>query len=358
MTTLPRYLRRRVLGAGFGAWAVLTALMQTLDLLNATGDILKRGLGLAGVMHYALLSLPSELLMALPLAVLIGTLLAFYGLARTREGLAIRASGISLRRTVLWLLPVAALFAVLQFGLADRIVPPSQTALAQWWNATRPPDTTPAETGPRWVRTHNALISIGGISDDARHLTHITTYRRDAVGLLTARWTANAAQWKNHGWELTSRTALDLQADHLQHRKEPSATWHDADFAPRDLLRLDVSQPHLSTATLLGVIAGRDVSALPLSYYQMALWSLFVDPLAAFVFLLLTIPACRTSLRAEGAGTVLVWALALGLAYVLCNGLLASMGSAGRLQPAFAALLPLALFLGVGTIQLIRADRL
>src|SRR3546814_6278654 len=74
-----------------GLLLALAALMQILDLLDATTDILKRDLGLRGVLHYAVLRTPAELMLALPLASLLGALFTFFTLAKRRELVAIRA---------------------------------------------------------------------------------------------------------------------------------------------------------------------------------------------------------------------------------------------------------------------------
>ena len=58
---LGNYLRARVAGQMLALLAVLTGLMQLLELLDVTTDVLDRNLGVGGVIHYALLRLPSEL---------------------------------------------------------------------------------------------------------------------------------------------------------------------------------------------------------------------------------------------------------------------------------------------------------
>ena len=106
---LARYLRRRVASQVLALVLVLTALMQLLELLDVTTDVLDRNLGMGGLARYALLRTPSEILVALPLAVLLGSMSAFYAMARNHEIVAMRCAGMSLKRFVLLLLPVARL---------------------------------------------------------------------------------------------------------------------------------------------------------------------------------------------------------------------------------------------------------
>ena len=55
------YLRRRVAMQILALLAVLTAMMQMLELLDVTTEILERGQGVGGLLYYAVLRLPAEL---------------------------------------------------------------------------------------------------------------------------------------------------------------------------------------------------------------------------------------------------------------------------------------------------------
>ena len=101
---LSAYLRRRVGLQILALLAVLTAMMQLLELLDVTTEILERGQGVGGLLYYALLRLPAELGLALPLAVLLGTMGVLNSMARTLEITAMRASGVSLMRMLGYLM--------------------------------------------------------------------------------------------------------------------------------------------------------------------------------------------------------------------------------------------------------------
>ena len=58
---LAAYLRRRVGLQILALLAVLTAMMQLLELLDVTTDILERGQGVGGLLYYAALRAPAEL---------------------------------------------------------------------------------------------------------------------------------------------------------------------------------------------------------------------------------------------------------------------------------------------------------
>ena len=104
---LARFILKVVGFRILAALAVLFAVLQVLDLLDATTDVLDRGLGVSGVMRYAALRAPGLLIQAMPIAVLAGSLLAFNQLGRESAIIAMRASGISTFRLIGLSLPAA-----------------------------------------------------------------------------------------------------------------------------------------------------------------------------------------------------------------------------------------------------------
>ena len=75
--TLSTYLLKLMASRILTALLVLVGILQILDLLDVTTDILERDLGASGVGYYALLRLPRLIEQAAPLAVLAGALFAF-----------------------------------------------------------------------------------------------------------------------------------------------------------------------------------------------------------------------------------------------------------------------------------------
>lgn len=349
---IARYLRRRVATQIVGLLLVLTALMQLLELLDVTGEVLDRQLGGAGLLQYALLRTPAEIVVALPLAVLLGSMSAFYAMARHHEVVAMRCAGMSLKRLVLLLLPVPLVLAGAQFALSDRVVPRAEAALKAWWDSTAPPA---AEPEPRWVQTREGPVSFLHASPDGRELRGLHIYQRDDSGLLTARLRAARANWADGAWHLTEVERLDASPTALHRQVQNQREW-PINLRPDDVMRLDLVQPHLSSMMLVDVLAGERVGAQPISFYQTVLYRTFTAPLAVFVMLLLAAPTARLMTRAGGGASLLV-ALGLGLGYLVCDGIMAALGTGGRLPPAVAVSIAPAAFSALGLIQLHYCDR-
>ena len=129
---LQLYILRTVAIQIFAAALILMSILQILDLLDVTSDILDRGLGVAGVAYYAALRLPRLFEQVAPISVLAGGLFAFSGLARESAIVAMRASGISGYRIVGMAVPAAVAVMLLDVLCAQVLAPRADPALADW----------------------------------------------------------------------------------------------------------------------------------------------------------------------------------------------------------------------------------
>ena len=350
---LPAYLQRRVGVQILALLAVLTAMMQLLELLDVTSEILDRGQGVGALMYYAVLRLPAELGLALPLAVLLGTMTALNAMARTLEITAMRASGVSLMRMLGYLLPVFVVIASVQVAIQQLVLPPVEIELKRWWSASTPPDDK--ESTRLWAHTSAGLVAIDTFSPDGRQLQGVRLYEREA-GLLSSRLRAANARWDGRAWQLSDVTELRLVAGKIHSVHDAAREWQ-TNLHPDEVLRLGVTRPYLSSIMLNDVIVGARVGSQPLSYYQTALYRSYAAPFGVFIMLLLAMPTAATKTRHSGGGGAMVLALALGLAFLLSDGILASLGSSGQLPPLLTAVAAPALFISIALLRLRACER-
>lgn len=349
---LGTHLRRRVGLQIVALLAVLTGLMQVLELLDVTTEVLDRNLGIGGILHYAALRIPSEMLLALPLAVLLGTMSVFYAMARTLEVTAMRAAGISVASMVRALWPVPLLLALLQVLLSQSLVPVAEARLKQWWDQTAPADEIP-ET--RRVYTSAGLVTFERNTPDGRFLQDVRIYERGIDGRLSERTIARRAEWRGDGWQLSGVDEYGIGEQSVARQSRALLTW-TSNLRPADIVQLDVAQPHLSSMMLVDVIGGERVGVQPRSYYETVLVRSFTAPLGIFIMLLLAAPPATTLMRSGGSGGLLT-ALGLGLGFLLFDGIMSALGTGGRVPAWAAALAAPAAFTLIGLLQLHACDR-
>ena len=351
---LPRYLRQLF---GLRVLAVLVALgglLQVLDLLDATTEIMARGAGVAGVAHYLVLRAPTILLQALPLAALIGAVFAFSTLANQHEVVALRAAGLPFRRVVVLLLPTVLLIAVSHWTLAEQVVPRSQRALTAWWAGLPPAKNADPDTELLWFKSGGAVIGISDAMPDGRQLEGVRIFRRDAQGHLQSVITAGRASYAERRWTLHEVLTTDFAK---QQTAAPQATlaW-DTPLKPSDVLRLLAAEPYVSGGLAASVLTGANPGIKTPAFYRTRVQKTLADPLIALVMLLLATPVAVALTRGARGAPALI-SLGSGLLFLLLHGLCAALGEAGLLSPFAAAWIAPAGFALLGALFLIRLDR-
>ena len=351
---LPRYLRQLL---GLHVLAVLVALgglLQVLDLLDATTEIMARGAGIVGVAHYIVLRSPTILLQALPLAALIGAVFAFSVLANQHAVVALRAAGVPFRRVVLLLLPTVLLIAVSQWTLAEIVVPYSQRALTAWWAALPPSKDANPDAELLWFKSGGAVIGITHALPDGRQLEGVRIFRRDAEGHLQSRLLASRATYAERRWTL--HDAVETNFTKKQTAATRSSLAWDTALKPSDVLRLLAAEPYVSGGLAASVLTGANPGIKTPAFYRTRVQKTLADPITALVMLLLATPVAVALTRVARAAPALI-SLGSGLLFLLVHGLCAALGEAGLLTPFTAAWIAPAGFALLGAIFLIRLDR-
>lgn len=106
-----RYLLSEISSPFLTSLLVLTSVLLLGNMAPMAEMLLKRGTSFWSLVQITIYGLPQLLLFALPMAALFGTLLGFTRLARDREILAFKASGISFFQ----MLPAAAVFSLIVY---------------------------------------------------------------------------------------------------------------------------------------------------------------------------------------------------------------------------------------------------
>ncbi|MCC7266589.1 MAG: LptF/LptG family permease [Caulobacteraceae bacterium] len=333
--TLSRHIGRLVAFRIAAALVMIVALLQVMDLLDITTEILDRGLGFGGVVKYALLRLPRLVEQAAPLAALAGGLFAFAQLARDHAVTAMRAAGSSTYRVVGMALPAVVGLMIIQWAVAQFVAPRTDLELDAWWTATAPvADEDRADARPVRVGSDIATGAPGAI--DGSTLGPVRIYRRDGQGRLVERIIAKGATHGPQGWALETPTFVRVAPDTLTDGAAADMTW-PVNLTPKDVATLfsdAAAQP--SAAEARRALEGGGAERSP-AFYRMQLQRTFAAPFACLVMLLMTTPVALASFRAGQAGLYMAYGVAAGLLFLVIDGMLTAVGESGALSAPLAA---------------------
>jgi lipopolysaccharide export system permease protein len=331
---LQLYVLRTVATRILGAALILMSILQILDLLDVTNDILDRGLGVAGVAYYAAMRLPRLFEQVAPIAVLAGGLFAFSGLARESAVVAMRASGVSGYRIIGMAAPAAVAVMLLDALCGQYLAPRADPALADWWKNTTPVAERKVPA-PRTFRAGADLVIAASATADGRTLNTITIFRRDNKGILVEKIEAPKASYAHRVWTLDQPTTTRFVGDLAQTSTAATTVW------PTTLRRQDVqglfgdndATPTAASAQRALKNGGSD---RPESFYATHFQAAFASPFVALVMLLLSAPVALASFRSGQGAVMLAGGLAAGLFFLVANGMLTALGESGSLSPFLA----------------------
>jgi len=347
--TLSAYLLRLMGSRILAALAVMVGILQILDLLDVTTEILDRKLGAEGVAYYALLRLPRLIEQAAPLAVLAGSLFTFGKLAGDSAVTAMRSTGISAYRVTMMAAPAAVVLTVVHLVIGMAVAPRTDARLSEWWQASTPKDPTQI-VDPVTFRMGDEIVVAVPRDPDGRSLEKVIIYRRDDAGRLVQRTTAQAAVYENNRWRLIEPRFESLGADSIAEGAARSMDWSQA-LTPGDVRGLAMGETSVTPAEASRALAG-GLSVRPRTFYDTQLQRAWAAPFACIVMLLLAAPAAMANFRGGGA-TLIVQCLASGLLFLVFDGAFTALGENGAAPPLLAAWAAPAMFAAFGLTMLI-----
>ena len=354
--TVAFYMARLFLVRTFVIVAALVLVLQTLDLLSESGDILAYpGNGQTEVWRYVSLRAPQIFAFVLPFSVLLGTIVTLATMNQNSEVIALKASGLSAHQVLAPLVVAGLAVAAISFGFNDRIVARATATLDQWKNVDYGP--LPIDRGDRsnvWVRDGDDLIRVGQISGkgDAARLGSITVYDRTG-GKLTSIVTAPKGVRAGDGWRIGPTQRFDIASGELADLGDV-VIGHGV--RPDQFTLSSVDAEGLSFGALKDAIDDLDAAGRPTKALEGSLWHKLASPLSAMLMPLLGAVAAFGIARSGKLFVRAVIGMALGFAYFVADNFALAMGSLGAYPPFLAAWAPFLLFLMIGEAVLIRTE--
>ena len=332
--TLRVYVLKLIFQRTLAAALILMGILQVLDLLDITTEVLNRGLGVMGILHYAFLRLPALFRQIAPLSVLVGVIFAFLQLARDNAVVAMRAAGISLIQLILMGVPIGAGVALVDLAVIEFAAPHAQRALDTWWTATAPPSERPEFKSRPFRVGPDIVLAKQGDQAGAR-LDDIHIYRRNASGKLVERITASSATYVDGAWRLQKPTITRVGESTVVSTTPNQMMWQN-DLDPKEVRTLFKPNQPLSAAEARRALSGGPAEK-PEAFYLTQLHRLAAEPLGALVMLLLAAPVAFANFR-SGSGVKLVGgAIGGGLLFLVVDGTMTAFAETGALPSLLGA---------------------
>ncbi|WP_082635135.1 MULTISPECIES: LPS export ABC transporter permease LptG [Sphingobium] len=352
------YMARLFFTRTFAVLAMLVVVLQMLDLLGESGDILAyAGNGDAQLWHYVGLRAPQIVARFLPFSVLLGTLIMLATLNQNSEIISMKAAGLSAHQILAPLIASALGVALISYAFNERVVARSTAALSAWQAVDYGP--IPQDSGVKvnpWVLDGNNLVNATIVAGrgTATQLRKVHIYNRVNNSLTTivrapkGHYDAGAKDWVLEGaqqFDVARGTVRDLGTVHF-----------GRDIRPEQFTLAKVDADALTFGDLRSAIADLHDAGRPTSELEASLWHKLSGPLSAILMPILGSVAAFGLARSGQLFVRAVLGMALGFAYFVADNFSLAMGSLGAYPPFLAAWAPFLLFLLVGETVLFRTE--
>jgi lipopolysaccharide export system permease protein len=356
MRVLDRYIVKAICGSTILVMAVLLTLLALFLFINEQGWVGVGRYGNLQALRYVLLNLPATLAQFLPVAALIGSLLAMGNLARGSELTVMRAAGVSIWRISLSVLFAGLLLLPVAVAVGEYLAPPL-TQLARVGKAVqRNADISVTSGSSAWIRQGNRILRADRLAGDAG-VGGITVFELGSAHDLLSVGQAPAASVRSDGsWELR-----DFAASHFTPQRVASGTTALHRFSvadsPASLGAMASDPAELSLRELRRVISNLADNGQDARHYRFAYWSKLAGFMAIPLAVLLAVPFMFGALRMAEGGARAMLGLALGLGYFILQRMVASGTIAFGLDPLLLAWVPTLLLAAAVAVLMARLQR-
>ena len=357
MQTLRRYIAREVYAATGLVFLALIALFGFFDFIHELGDIDQGRYQIGTALIYVFFSLPGRAYEILPIAVLIGALFSLSNFVLSSEYAVMRASGLSIKKTVLTLMQIGLALSMLTFFFGEFIAPISEQA-AQRLRLKATTSNVIAQNfrSGLWVKDDNKFVNVERVMPQTV-MHNIKIYEFDSEYRLISFSRVERGNYKNANvWLLENITQTTFGENSTNVTKIKTASWTSV-LSPSILNMLMVVPEQMSVSDLYAFIGHLKKNKQDASRYQIALWQKVVYPFAVLVMIIIALPFATLGGRQVGVGAKIFAGIMLGLLFHLSNRLFGHVGLLNAWPPVFSAVLPTIIFLGLAVAMLRQVEK-
>ena len=341
----------------------LVVLFLVFTYFELLSDIVRKKIPLVTQLEYLLNFIPSVLYQITPLAVLLAVLVMFGLMQKSNEITAMKATGVSIYRTVVPILVIAIAMAAGLFVLDQWYLPYSNKRVETLRNLIKgKPAQTYLRPDRKWIFGENRKSTDGteenrkiyyyeAFDPDRNTFASISAFELNPhsfqmvrrVYAARARWAEHLQKWTfENGWQRSwsNLSGPDRREDL---RKFDVSTFAELDEPPNYFKKEVLQSSEMNYEELRHYIFDLQQGGFDVVRLRVQLQKKIAFPLITLVMAILAVPFALSGGR-RGALSGIVVALIIGVTYVLTSSLFEAMGNVSHLPPLIAAWSPYLIF--------------
>ena len=328
----------------------LSAIIKFVEQLDSVGEGL---FTTTTALQYVLLSIPRDIEVFFPMAVLLGALIALGSLASNSELVVMQAAGFSKLNIGVSVLKTAVPLMLVILALGQWGAPDAQKAARELRAFAKSGGNVVTVRRGIWAKDGNDFIYIAQ-SDHQSSLIGINIWRFDDKQNLTAQVHAKHGEFlSKDSWKLKDVTiSIFANPSTITEETMPEFIWNTS-LTPEKLALVTVKPEELSLSGVYEYVTYLKISQQDATRYELALWRKILQPLSIGVMMLLALSFVFGPLRSVTMGARVLSGVIFGFVFYISNEVFGPMILVYNLPPFVGAVAPSLAFIGV-TLYLLK----
>ncbi len=329
---LTRYVAARYMQLSLLAFGALFLAYLLVDVLERLDTFAAYGAQFSEVLHFYAARLPLLSSRVAPMGLLVGVALVVSAMSTEGELIGMEACGIRLLRGLASLMVIAALATPAFYLLLDRVLPQTN-ALADRVKEREIKDRAGDGWAPLWLHEARVVVHVDSFNPEQDQLFGLTLYELGPTGLPEARLDSYAARYVGHGsWSLKEARQTSVGQHGLQEAHAPEMT---KEIAAIESMAADPM--HLDLRGLAQKIQDSEKNGYDATAFRVDYQSRLAAPLQC---LLLPWLGLIVAIGVRRPAPSLLYAIAIGVGFILVTGISVALGYGGWLSPLVAGWMP------------------
>jgi lipopolysaccharide export system permease protein len=362
VTILDRYLVGQLGGPFLFGLSAFTLIFVATQILAIGRLVTDEHAPLIAAIQYFLWDMPQFLLLVIPMAMLLGVLLAMQRLSGESEITAMKAGGISLYRIVVPLAALGMIVSVIALGIQEILVPLANDRAAYIREAVIKHLSPVAGnlTVVSQLPGGGKQVTLAGALDAAsQSLLNVTVLRYDREQHLIQMIVSERAKYDEPTWTFQNATSYQFSGGEIGGTLVSPTLQVDIGERPNQVAKrtATITDPeNLSRAEIREALAGPALSESQRRSFTATYAAKLARPFASVVFVLIAVSFGLRPVRGGGMGLGFGLAVAIVFVYYVIATMALSIGSFSYALAGIAAWTPNALFSLIGLWLLRRAS--
>lgn len=351
MPVIRRYIFIQVMLFILGVMAFFLGIDALINLITLSEDLANATL--LDMLWLTLLSAPQKIYFYLPVAVLLGTLIALGAMANNRELIILRSVGTSLFKIYWYSLRPAILLSIIALAISEWVIPQTERLYQNTEHRIEKPEKSLSVKKGIWQKDGEEFFNIDEVRSNGE-LVGITRFKFNQDGQLVESGFAERALYDDEQWYLQDE-AMSLYKDTLFLTQTVTSRHWDTNLNPELFDQLLFEPSQLAPSKLYTYIKQVKQQGLRADELELSLWTKLFQPIVVAIMVFIALSFIFGPLRQMSSSIRIVAGIVAGLMYTYSQEFFTRLGLVYQIDPLISILLPLMIFACFGVYLIRRA---